>query len=913
MPDGLHHPSHWPSSLNLARSGSSTSHRQDHIRAHSGWVSLDDDSSYEVSSQSALSSKGLTLERGVRYGQQQSSAQNEVWQSPSHRISPQIVSSSSRKTPGSASHSSENQRSSSSKGFQQPMATKNSIPTYYHAQDTSGLLSRPLTPRSTASSEQGASGALDSSDGDEDLLNGWRQFELSLRGHEDILVLDKRDEKSTSWDSSQHEQSLKLLELSIHSEKGMRGSSVHKCESCGSKVSLRMGKQMQGVVGSHHIGAPSGIPHALELFNQQGVHELENGCQSENSVNQAFTRDLTRSSGEIQRELSGQQEKEKSQDRMYQEDKSVEISCFPKPPSGAISRNVDSKADNLSYPFLNQECGPNIESTFGKSPQMKDGTLRGVNTRTVCEDAFKRDNGDSSTPSEELEHGSDAGEALVWPLIAKASEELGKSSKSRVIREAGESKVQPALHSRWGRIESHEYFQDLKQTGPDPRAAPTPQIVHADQVSAEITSEEDAEHEVQNTLQHGTIACVEQHFVDILEDGGCAHLSHPRSSESSGSFQASHLDVPCSISTISSCPSNSNTSWEDPEYSLNSGVRDLKPSPTNAHVSDVSDLPSLPMDLHKQGASIKQGADVINSSPGFDQHAFVKHENVRAGQPEGHSLIKQNSSDESCLVYFFDSLESKLSSGLQVVKNLKVPEDPETKKADFMTMNDFKTNTARKSSKTLTSKETMVEDGRLGRQKAETLNLVDRVQLPKVKVTVLPNVKLSPVTEDIIENSELLGPNAKKHLSSFKFESKKASTPEADRKDIKNRDPEIFLNDRSKQAPLQGKMIGKSQTPGAKAMGSPTGPRLNKVHSARAGSPMMAVQSGNSQPTELSKQHTVTEELNGHSRFLNITVRSGSFSQHFDLEHMSSLDIFSIRKCDNWKEIQIQQVRSRRL
>jgi hypothetical protein len=106
MPDGLHHPSHWPSSLNLARGGSSTSHRQDHISAHSGWVSLDDDSSYEVSLQSAVSSKGLTLEQGVRYGQQQSSAQNEDWQSPSHRISPQIVSSSSRKTPGSASHSS---------------------------------------------------------------------------------------------------------------------------------------------------------------------------------------------------------------------------------------------------------------------------------------------------------------------------------------------------------------------------------------------------------------------------------------------------------------------------------------------------------------------------------------------------------------------------------------------------------------------------------------------------------------------------------------------------------------------------------------------------------------------------------------------------------------------------------------
>jgi hypothetical protein len=681
----------------------------------------------------------------------------------------------------------ENQRSSSSKGFQQPMATKNSIPTDYHAQVTSGLLSRPLTLMSTASSEQGASGALDSSDGDEDLLNGWRQLELSLRGHEDILVLDKQDEKSTSWDSSQHEQNLKLLELPIHSEKGMRGSSVHKCESCGSKVSLRMGKQMQGVVGSRHIGAPSGIPHALELFNQQGVHELANGCQSENSVNQAFTRDLTRSSGEIQRELSGQQEKEESQDRMYQEDKSVEISCFPKPPSGAISRNVDSKADNLSYLFLNQ-------------------------------------------------------------------------------------------------FESHEYFQDLKQTGPDPRAAPTPQIVHADQVSAEITSEEDAEHEVQNTMEHGTIECVEQHFVDILEDGGCAHLSHPRSSESSGSFQASHLDVPWSISTISSCPSNSNSSWEDPQYSLNSGVRDLKPSPTNAHVSDVSDLPSLPMDLHKQGASIKQGADVIISSPGFDQHAFVKHGNMRAGQPEGHSLIKQNSSDESCLVYFFDSLESKLSSGRQMVKNLKVPEDPETKKAEIMTMNDFKTNTARKSSKTLTSKETTVEGGRLRRQKAETLNLVDSVQLPKVKVTVLP-----------------------------KFERKKASTLEADRKDIINRDPEIFLNDRSKQAPLQGKMIGKSQTPGAKAMGSPTGPRLSKVNSARAGSPMMAVQSGDSQPTELSKQHTMTEELNGHSRFLNITVRSGSFSHHFDLEHMNSLDIFSILKCDNWKEIQIQQVRPRRL
>jgi hypothetical protein len=105
MPAELHHPSHWPSSQNLARSGSSTSHGQDHIHAHSGWVSLDDDSSYEVSSQSALLSKGLTLEQGVRYGQQQSSAQNEDWQSPSHRISPQIVSSSSRKTPDSASHS----------------------------------------------------------------------------------------------------------------------------------------------------------------------------------------------------------------------------------------------------------------------------------------------------------------------------------------------------------------------------------------------------------------------------------------------------------------------------------------------------------------------------------------------------------------------------------------------------------------------------------------------------------------------------------------------------------------------------------------------------------------------------------------------------------------------------------------
>ncbi|CAM6007605.1 unnamed protein product, partial [Sphagnum balticum] len=251
MPDMLDHTSNQPVSPNFVRSRRSTSHGQDCSSVQSGRVSSDDDSSsYEVSSQSAVSSRGLTPERGRGYAQQpQPPVGNEDWrkshssfqakQSPSSRDSPHFGTTLTRKTPNAVSRNLEIHRSSSSGGFR-PLMTKNSISTLYNSSSSSSssnstaaaaaattrantLPQRPLTPGSTASSEQGAASVAPDSDGDEDLLNAWGQLELSSLGgggHADILVLDKEHKKLTSWESlQQYGQDLKLPESTIvHSD-----------------------------------------------------------------------------------------------------------------------------------------------------------------------------------------------------------------------------------------------------------------------------------------------------------------------------------------------------------------------------------------------------------------------------------------------------------------------------------------------------------------------------------------------------------------------------------------------------------------------------------------------------------------------------------------------------------------------
>jgi hypothetical protein len=371
-----------------------------------------------------------------------------------------------------------------------------------------------------------------------------------------------------------------------------------------------------------------------------------------------------------------------------------------------------------------------------------------------------------------------------------------------------------------------------------------------------------------------------------------ATLSKSESSKSSGSFLASSLDVSQSTDTISSCPSIS--SWEDPQYCLSSGFWEMmKSSPTNAHVSDdVLDLP-FPMELQKQGTGIKQGEDdVTKSSPSCDQCALVRFGSVRASQPEDESIIKQQTpSEENCLDYYSvdDALlggsKTTSAAGLwQIVKNLKTLSDSETKKKDeIMTETDSRTISARTSNQTFASEEIVVEHGMLVPPKAvENMHALDSVAALDGKMVTLPNMVVSPVKDEIVENSESPGPNSRKHLSSFKF-GRTSTIAEPERKDMLNTSLEVFTDDNLKQeVPLTGKLPGKSQTmtPGRKVMDALNG-----------------MQSGDSsQPVQLTQWSTngirMAEELNGQSRFSNSTVHPGSVSEYFEWERSSLGNFF---------------------
>jgi hypothetical protein len=297
-----------------------------------------------------------------------------------------------------------------------------------------------------------------------------------------------------------------------------------------------------------------------------------------------------------------------------------------------------------------------------------------------------------------------------------------------------------------------------------------------------------------------------------------------------------------------------------------------------------------------------------------------------ASQAAGaQSLIKQISLEEcGGLDHFADTLEEPKASTLPQMtedNNLSTLKNSETKKAAagaiLIKTVSKSNNHARKSSKTLASKETaVVEVSRLvGLPTVDTVNHVDGgVQLSDGKKLTLSDLALSsPVKEEVVENSESLGPIARKHLSSFKFGRKKpsAAAAEPERKgNIVNTNSEVSKdhhNMKQQVASLSStKLPGKSQTlGGAKAVvvgaaAAPNGPQLSKLNSVRAGSPMRAVQSGDSQPAQLAQGSNNTngrmaEELNGQSRFSNITVRPGSVSQHFEWDR-SSLGIFSIRR-----------------
>ncbi len=380
-----------------------------------------------------------------------------------------------------------------------------------------------------------------------------------------------------------------------------------------------------------------------------------------------------------------------------------------------------------------------------------------------------------------------------------------------------------------------------------------------------------------------------------------ATLSKSESSKSSGSFLASSLDVSQCTDTISSCPSNS--SWEDPQYCLSSGFWEMmKSSPTNAHVSDdLLDLP-FPMELQKRGTGIKQGEDdVTKSSPSCDRCALVRFGSVRASQPEDEGIIKQQTpSEENCLDYYsvdealLGGSKTTSAAGLwQIVENLKTLSDSETKKKDeIMTETDSRTVSARTSNQTLASEEIVVEN----------MHALDSVAALDEKMVTSPNMVVSPVKDEIVENSESPGPNSRKHLSSFKF-GRTSTIAEPERKDMLNMSLEVFTDDNLKQeVPLTGKLPGKSQTmtPGRKTMDALNGMQLSKVNMVVTDgkSSMQEVQSGDSsQPVQLTQWSTngirrMAEELNGQSRFSKSTVHPGSVSEYFEWEQSSQGNFF---------------------
>lgn len=122
----------------------------------------------------------------------------------------------------------------------------------------------------------------------------------------------------------------------------------------------------------------------------------------------------------------------------------------------------------------------------------------------------------------------------------------------------------------------------------------------------------------------------------------------------------------------------------------------------------------------------------------------------------------------------------------------------------------------------------------------------------------------APVKEEIVESADSPSPGTtRKHMSSFKFSHKKPSTtPELQRSNTSNKKTPITLNNNNNSNKV------------SKPVASPS-PQLNKGRSVRAPSPTP-------KPAAAAPTSSELEEPSIHSRFSNITVRSGSDTENFD-------------------------------
>lgn len=158
------------------------------------------------------------------------------------------------------------------------------------------------------------------------------------------------------------------------------------------------------------------------------------------------------------------------------------------------------------------------------------------------------------------------------------------------------------------------------------------------------------------------------------------------------------------------------------------------------------------------------------------------------------------------------------------------------------------------------------------------------------------------VKEEIVENAESPSPGAtRKHMSSFKFSHQKSTNSEPKRSNatLGSNASKLGITmgngqQQSEQSPgSKRNMNNKASVNGKPAAASSPSPQLNKGRSVRAASPARPLAAARpAEPLAGGNGEVLPpEEPSIHSRFSNITVRSGSDTENFDWGP-SSLGIF---------------------
>ena len=411
-------------------------------------------------------------------------------------------------------------------------------------------------------------------------------------------------------------------------------------------------------------------------------------------------------------------------------------------------------------------------------------------------------------------------------------------------------------------------------------------------------------------------------------NGNTGGLRSPQKLMATTPTSGSSIDLSRSTDTMSSCPSN--TSWEDPQFG--SRFWDSKSSSETARVSDVSEPPlHHPHHHHHQPVEVC-AVGVINKEDPTANHGYNNmggNVDVVSQQRSQRSHVADNRQSpddnaEELFDYIFDYLGSnKNSSSPQqteapTVSKMVVPEpvmvQEETQECDLTEsvpppLPIVDDSTLSKDSHGLlitVEKEVEVQKTNLPTapksQSSSQMTILKKssadVELPDV--SNLPQSKMvhSPAKEEIVENAESPGPNARKHMSSFKFSHKKSSVSEMKRNGGSKTTASEVGDGHAEQGPSSSKMPkqgGKHATTSA--------PQLTKGRSIRAASPARVPQGSrpNQQSATLGANSQMPEaELSIQSRFSNITVRSGPESENFEWAR-SSLGILSIRKCRSTK------------